>query len=132
MFERKIIIEPLRDAVASLAEALARPQEDDVVRDAVVKRFEYTFELAWKLMRRILETEYDLSESDRLTKKDLFRQAQEVGLISSPEVWFEYLTARNRTSHEYSEDAAEEVSEAAGKFLPDAQALLAELGKRYG
>jgi nucleotidyltransferase substrate binding protein (TIGR01987 family) len=131
MSEQKIIIEPLRDAVASLAEALARSQEDDVVRDAVVKRFEYTFELAWKLMRRILETEYDLSESDRLTKKDLFRQAHEVGLITKPEAWFDYLVARNRTSHEYSEDAAEEVCEAAKRFLPDAQTLLVELDKRY-
>lgn len=132
MNESKIVLTPLREAVATLKEVMAKPLTDDVIRDAAIKRFEYCFELAWKMMKRVLESKYQMLEVDRLTTKDLFRQAQEVGLIADPEAWFGYLDARNRTAHEYSEQAAKAVYAAAARFLPDAESLLAELGKRYG
>lgn len=132
MKETKLILKPYHDAVATLEEVLLKQSSDKIIRDAAIKRFEYCFELAWKLMKRILETDYNMMEADRLTKKDLFRQAQEVGLIIDPAAWFDYLDARNRTTHEYSEVAADAVYAAAKRFLPDAKKFLAELEKRYG
>lgn len=132
MEETRLILRPYRDAVATLEEVLLKPLSDRIIRDAAIKRFEYCFELAWKLMKRVLEMDYALTDADRLTKKDLFRQAQEVGLMSDAAAWFDYLDARNRTTHEYSEVAADAVYAAAKQFLPAAKQFLAELEKRYG
>lgn len=132
MKEKKLILKPYRDAVSTLGEVLSKRPADDIIRDATIQRFEYCFELAWKLMKRILETDYNMVEADRMTKKDLFRQAQEVGLITDPAAWFGYLDARNRTTHEYSEVAAKAVYASAKRFLPDAKKFLLEIEKRYG
>jgi Nucleotidyltransferase substrate binding protein like len=43
----QIIIDPFQKAVLKLEEILMLPK-DEVVHDATVQRFEYTFELAWK------------------------------------------------------------------------------------
>jgi nucleotidyltransferase substrate binding protein (TIGR01987 family) len=131
MKDTKLILTPFRDAVLTLEEVLLKQPTDDVVRDASIKRFEYSFELAWKLMKRVLEVDYNQAETDMLTKKDLFRQAHEIGLITDPQAWFKYLDARNRTAHEYSETAANAVYASAKRFLPDAKKLLVELEKRY-
>ena len=42
---------PLRGAVDSLQDAVAQPK-NPYTRDATIQRFEYTFELAWKMLRR--------------------------------------------------------------------------------
>lgn len=50
---------PLQGALASLRRALTRWQatqgEDEELRDACIQRFEYTFELSWKMLARRLE-----------------------------------------------------------------------------
>lgn len=99
-------------------------------RAAVVQAFEFTFELCWKFMKRYLETEAGNTLVDSYSKKELFRVATEQGLIQNSQSWFLYLKARNETVHTYDESNAEEVCAVAKKFLPDAQALLAQLQKR--
>ena len=44
----------LEKAAASLKQALERPPKNDLERDGVIQRFEYTFELCWKFIRRLL------------------------------------------------------------------------------
>jgi Nucleotidyltransferase substrate binding protein like len=52
-------LSPLYNALASLNKALARweasGQQDEELRDACIQRFEYTFELGWKMLARRLE-----------------------------------------------------------------------------
>ena len=48
-------LSPLRNALASLARGLARRRAapaDEEVRDACIQRFEYCFELSWKMLVR--------------------------------------------------------------------------------
>ena len=45
--ERK---QELKDAVLRLEEAIAQP-ENDMIRDSVIQRFEFSFELAWKTLQ---------------------------------------------------------------------------------
>ncbi|MHB9028629.1 MAG: nucleotidyltransferase substrate binding protein [Candidatus Latescibacterota bacterium] len=97
--------------------------EKVVLRDGVIQRFEFTFELSWKMLKRFLEM-YGLERVDSLISKELFRAGFEQGLIDDPERWFHYIRMRNQTSHAYNEQKAREVFEAAKEFLPDVKHLL--------
>ncbi|HAH32386.1 MAG TPA: nucleotidyltransferase [Elusimicrobia bacterium] len=105
-------------------------QEDNpekvLLRDGVIQRFEFTYELSWKMLKRYLE-EYSLEKADGLNNRDLFRIGYEQGLIADPEKWFYYLKMRNQTSHVYDKAKAIEVFAAARFFLPDSQHLLKRL-----
>ncbi len=109
-----VLLGELKKALARLREALALPK-DDVVRDSVIQRFEFTVELSWKVLHRFLKNS-GLSES--LTPKATFREAARFGYVSEPEAWIEFVDQRNLSSHAYREDLAEEVYASAVK-LPD-------------
>ncbi len=130
MTPEKLILTPFVRALETLEDVLALPK-DDVVRDATIKRFEYTYELAWKMMKRHL-TWAGISEEDIRYPKGIFREAARVGLIDDAEPWFDYQQARNETSHTYDEAKAEEVYLIARSFAADARKLLNELKKHHG
>ena len=119
----------MEKAVDSLARAVAQPK-DEFIRDAVIQRFEYTYELCWKLLRRRLAEDQGDAEVKMLSRKELFRMASEYGLIEDPSPWFSYHKARNETSHIYDEEKAEEVYGVALSFLAAARALLTCLQER--
>lgn len=100
-----------------------------LLRDGIIQRFEFTYELSWKMLKRYLE-EYGLEKADTLNNRELFRIGWEQGLISEPEKWFHYMKMRNQTSHVYDEKKAVEVYTTALKFLPDAKYLLAKLKEK--
>lgn len=70
--------------------------------------FTYTFELAWKVMKRILE---EANGKEIFGIKEIFRTAALAGLINDPEIWFTFLEQRNLTSHTYEKELAEEIIE---------------------
>jgi nucleotidyltransferase substrate binding protein (TIGR01987 family) len=103
--------------------------EKIVLRDGVIQRFEFTFELSWKMLKRYLE-EFGLEKVDSLNNQDLFRVGFEQGLLDDPEVWFHFLKMRNQSSHIYDADKAAVVFAAARDFQAEAQALLERLEAR--
>jgi nucleotidyltransferase substrate binding protein (TIGR01987 family) len=125
---QEIHLAPLQRALVSLEAAFARPPANDLERDGAIQRFEYTFELCWKFIRRYLLAmgRSEVSASPR----PLFRAALEEHLIQDVDPWFDLLEARNEVSHTYNQATAERVYEAAKSFPPLAAALLAELERR--
>ncbi len=124
----ELILEPLEKALDSLQKALQ--PKDEFVRDAAIQRFEYSFELSWKTLKRYLT---ENSAEPEFNIKNIFREAARQQLITEAEPWFEFHKARNLTTHTYNEDTAEETYQAALKFLPEAKHLLAQLkGKTNG
>ena len=94
----------LANAVKRLREAVAQP-ETDLVRDAVIQRFEFTFELVWKSLKLYLERQGLDCGGPRSTLKKAFTEQ----LIHSPDeadVWLQLLEDRNLTSHAYDEALA--------------------------
>lgn len=76
---------------------------DEAIRDSIIKKFEYTFELTWKTLKAYLEDEgYEEIASPKRTLK----QAFEIGIIKDEEVWANMLEARNSTAHTYDEEKA--------------------------
>lgn len=119
----------LEQAIASLRRALAQPK-DEFIRDSVIQRFEFTYELAWKALKRLLEVEDGVENADALSRRDLFRVAAEKGLLTDPLTWFDYHRYRNESTHTYAETKAEEVYAAAQRFLVDVESLYLQMAKR--
>ncbi|TKJ33187.1 MAG: nucleotidyltransferase [Planctomycetes bacterium B3_Pla] len=108
-------------------ESAVAPRE--ILRDSVIQRFEYTYELAWKMMKRWLEINIGASYVDGISRKELFRMAAEQRLIDDPVKWFEYHEARNQTSHIYDESVAQDVFNVVGSFLDDVKKFFKTLEK---
>jgi len=125
----QIDLSPLQRAIESLERALAQPK-DEFVRDSVIQRFEYTYELAWKLLKRHLSADEGADSVAALSRKDLYRLAAQKGIIDDVLQWFAFHAARNESSHAYNESRAEQVYEVARSFAVVARALLVELESR--
>jgi len=123
-----------RKALDSLDRGLKRSEaipSDEELRDGAIQRFEYSYELACKSLKRVLEAEAASSdEIDSLSFKDLIRVGAERGLIEDPTDWFGFREERNISSHTYDERKAQEVYKAALKFAPVARRLLERLEQR--
>ena len=124
----------LENALNSLKRAIDRSliePLDEEVRDSVIQRFEYTYELSWKMLKRQLEIDSQTPANiDAMGFKEMTREAAERGLMNNPEAWFEYRRQRNITSHTYDETKAHNVYETALAFFPDAFNLLQNLKQR--
>lgn len=75
--------------------------------DGLIQRFEFTFELAWKLVKSYAE--YQGIDKEIMGSRDAVRWAFDNGLVDQGEVWMEMIKRRNDTSHTYDEETAKEV-----------------------
>ncbi len=106
-------------ALARLNEALAAPQSD-IVRDSAIQRFEFTIDMAWKLVKTCLEEKYGVVCQ---SPKECFREAYRQKMLAYDEFWLELVDMRNQTSHTYKEEVAKSVFER----LPKAAVYMAAL-----
>lgn len=124
--ELALHIDVLEQALGTLEEALATPYAV-IVRDATIQRFEYTFELAWKMFRKVAKVEGIETGSPR----QAIRAAYDVKVLGEVDVWFELLEDRNRTSHTYDAATAEEVYESATRLPALLRPVIEEVRSRY-
>jgi nucleotidyltransferase substrate binding protein (TIGR01987 family) len=88
------------------------PEEDfsnqlsELEVEGLIQRFEYTHELAWKVMKDYLEYQ---GSTDIGGSRDATREAFKIGLIEDGEIWMDMIKSRNLTTHTYNEDTAEEI-----------------------
>lgn len=76
---------------------------DELLREGLIQRFEYTHELAWKVMKDYAEYQ---GYTDVRGSRDAFRKGLQIGLIDSSD-WMDSIEDRNLTSHNYDEDIAQ-------------------------
>ena len=102
------------------------------LRAAAIQAFEFTYELAWKMLKRYLMlTEPNPAEIEEMSFPDLIRTGCERGLLQSElSVWKGFRQDRSVTSHTYDDTKAQEVFEHLPVFLNEAQCLLATLQER--
>lgn len=126
---------PLQRAVNRLAEGWARYRQDpadDQIRDGLIQRFEFTYEIAHKLLKRYLEaTSANPEQYDQMPFQDIVRSGNQQGLLLSDwPTWRGYREMRAKTSHTYDEKVALEVVAGIPAFLKDAEYLAASLQQR--
>ena len=114
MADEKLDLSPLIRAIERLNEGWTRYQQDisdTQIRDGLIQRFEFTYEISHKMLMRHLEaTSANPAEFDDMSFQDLIRMGNERGLLLGgwPE-WRNYRDMRAKTSHTYDEDIALEV-----------------------
>ena len=124
----KIDFQALNDALTTFEEAIKSNPKSQLEKDGTIQRFEYTFELCWKSIRKLL---LELGRQDvSSSPKPLFRDAHQEGLIDNIEVWFKFIDARNRTSHTYHKKTADQVYNDIQDFGVNARQLLRTLNER--
>lgn len=75
-------------------------QLEPIVKEGIIKRFEYTYELAWKTLKDKME--HDGLTIDKISPKPLFKQAFQSKYINDIEIWLRMANDRNLTTHTYS------------------------------
>lgn len=126
---KNLRVDALEAAILQLKKGFleaSKNPSNELMRDGVIQRFEYTMDLAWKLMQRYLKI-IQIDESAIRSKNDIFREAARLKIINNAEAWIGYYAARNETAHDYNTDKAALVYEKAQLFLPDVTLLLETL-----
>jgi nucleotidyltransferase substrate binding protein (TIGR01987 family) len=132
---KQLDLSSLEKAITFLDETVTeygKQSANQFIRDAAIQRFEYTYELSHKMIKRFLElTEPSAEEIDQMAFADLIRTSSERGLLAHGwDTWKTYRHARNTTSHTYNEKKATEVYAIIPLFLAESKNLLSELKKR--
>ena len=130
-----IDLTPLSNAIAALTRALdrhGRDPSDEEVRDSVIQRFEFTYDLSHKMLRRVLaEVMADADDVSLMTFSQLIRTGWELGLLrGSWPTWEKIRELRNITSHTYDRDKAISVASQVPDFLEEARELERRLRDR--
>ncbi len=92
------------------------------LRDAGIQRFEFCIELSWKTAIKVLGLE---TKAPNPAIRDMAQNK----LIDDPNIWFDFLLARNKTSHTYDEEVAKVVYLEVEKLLPELDKLILRLQK---
>lgn len=131
----QIDLGPLERAINRLDEGLVRYEKDVTdaqIRDGLIQRFEFTYEISHKTLKRYMEFASPTPRQyDEMMFQDLIRSGSEQGLLRGawPE-WKRYRELRSRTSHTYDEEVALEVVAGIPGFLVEARHLLAQIRSR--
>lgn len=128
MSKFKATVEEFQEALEAFEKVLGM-EKNDVVRDSAIKRFELTFELAWKTAKAFLE---DYRNVRCASPQMCFRELFNHGIIDYDENWIEMAKWRNEAVHTYKEELAEELYLKLPKTLPYFKTLLLKMKKEKG
>lgn len=93
-------------AFEQLTEFIEKEDLNKFEEQGLIQAFEYTFELAWNVMKDYFEYQ---GEQAITGSRDAFRLAFKRGLISDGDSWMDMIGSRIKTSHTYHEETAEEI-----------------------
>ena len=102
---------------------LEREGFGDIFLDLAVKRFEFTYEMAWKAIKRYL----DYAGIGALSPRACFKEAFSLDLISEELIWLEMIERRNLSSHIYNQDEVAGILGRLDDYKKAFQVLLAQL-----
>ena len=114
-FNYRKAVEKLRQAVKYIKDKFEEEDEDidqaesvldEVLKEGLIQRFEYTHELAWNVMKDYAEYQ---GNANIRGSRDATREAFKMQLLSDGEVWMDMIKSRNESSHTYNEATADEI-----------------------
>ena len=135
MSEQLLDLTSFEKALERLKEGITRYEQDTSdtqIRDGLVQRFEFTYEISHKMLKRYLEMASPTPEEfDGIAFQDLIRKGNEMELLLSDwSVWKKYREMRGKTSHTYDEKVALEVVEFIPRFLEEAGFLCKKIHEK--
>ena len=96
--------------------------------DAIIKRFEMTFELAWKVLQYILN---DREKIETISPRNAIKEANKNGLIADQNLWLKMIDDRNLSVHLYSEEKAQEIIERIPDYVFGYEMLITQITSKY-
>ncbi|MBI4369764.1 MAG: nucleotidyltransferase substrate binding protein [Elusimicrobia bacterium] len=88
--------------------------------DGTIQRFKFTFEMAWKTIKKFLFDE----GIEATTARDCIKKAYKYKYIDNEKVWLDILADRNVSSHVYDESQAQEIYQhIKNSYMPEFQKL---------
>jgi nucleotidyltransferase substrate binding protein (TIGR01987 family) len=100
-----------KKALATMKNAVeiaATRELTDLEKQGVIQGFEFTFELAWNVMKDYLEEQ---GITGIIGSKNAVRQAFNKGIVEDGQTWMDMIESRNISSHSYDEETAEKLLE---------------------
>ncbi|MGY6560804.1 MAG: nucleotidyltransferase substrate binding protein [Luteibaculaceae bacterium] len=79
---------------------------DEMIKEGLIQRFEYTHELAWNVMKDYAKFQGNTNVGG---SRDATREAFQLKLISEGKIWMDMIGSRNKTSHTYNEETTDEI-----------------------
>lgn len=123
----KYAFQELEKAFSKLKEGAASAQ-DELEKDGVIQRFEFTFEQLWKTLKIFLEHQGIIVK----TPRDSFKEAFRIDLIEDEETFFDMMEDRNRTSHIYDKEVSEEIfKKIKSSYVQAIERVLGKLKERF-
>lgn len=98
--------------------------EEEIVREALIKRFEFTQELSWNLLKDYMTYQGEVGLAG---SRDVYRRALQNGLINDS-IWMNMILDRNLSAHDYNDMKSKEI---AHRIVDIYYPLLCELRKRF-
>lgn len=135
MASNKLDLSPLHKALGRLDEGYQRyllDVRDLQIRDGLIQRYEFTYEISHKMLKRHLEmTSPNPEIFDAMPFADLIRTGNELSILKSDwSAWKLFREMRAKTSHTYDEDIAQTVVQVIPDFIHEARYLAQQLELR--
>ncbi len=115
-------------ALKRLQEALQEPEDNSLVVDGTIQRFEFVIELYWKTLKRILA--YNGIQTH--TPRETLRQAYRANWLDNESLWLQMLNDRNQTSHIYNEAMARQIYDRIKTYAPEMARIHRFLQEMFG
>ncbi|GIO21427.1 nucleotidyltransferase substrate binding protein [Oceanobacillus sp. J11TS1] len=117
----------LEKANGRLEEALNEGVKNSLFIDGAIQRFEFTFELYWKTLKRMLEEE----GIEAKTPRETLKQAYAVDWIENEQSWLRMLRDRYETSRIYDQEKARHIYENIVGYFPEMKETFKFLKEKY-
>ena len=102
--ESEILLKKFRQAFKTLKEGVLSSQ-DQLQKDGVIKRFEYTYELLWKTLKAVLEEK----NREAGSPAECLEESLQQGWLKDEHVYKRMLKDRNSTVHGYDQEVADQI-----------------------
>lgn len=112
------------DQLSAVTELCRQRELSDLEQQGLIKAFEFTYELAWNVMKDY----FDYQGATGITgSRDAFRESFKRELIQDGEGWMDMIVSRNKSSHTYNQETADEIAD---KVVTEYYPLFAAFAER--
>lgn len=117
-------------ALSQLSKFIEKGELNELEEQGLIKAFEYTYELAWNVLKDYLELQ---GETGIHGSRDTIRLSFRRGLIEEGEIWMDMIRDRTLTVHTYNEETAQKIAQAiVSRYYPEFSKLDAVLHQLQG
>lgn len=122
-------LENVHKRLGDVLKIFVENENDDIVRDSVIQRFEFTYFIALKTLKKYFEgVAFVMEDVQQMTFNQVIRVANQLDLLHFElDKWTEFRQMRNLTSHTYDEEVARKVVAVIPDFCEEVGYLLKQL-----